>query len=227
MRNRAWTVLLVLLLSGCVSRRQRERMPPAVSITQLNPSSVLAGRAFFPHPNGLSTLGVTGTNLTPQCRIRIGLQVLATDVRNSRTEATALVPDALHATPGKYLVFIDQPDGRLSNFLVFTVLAHTGPAPVIDAVYPTGTIARQDFNVQPGGGSAMGIRGSNFLPDCKILFGSKELETVYRDVNFLSAFVPPALYAAPGVIEVRVRNSDGKLSQPWPFLVSAQRQGGR
>jgi len=73
----------------------------------------------------------------------------------------------------------------------------------------------------------MGIRGSNFLPDCKILFGSKELETFFRDVTFLTAWVPPALYTAPGVIQVRVRNSDGKLSQPLPFLVSSQRQGGR
>jgi hypothetical protein len=103
------------------------------------------------------------------------------------------------------------------------VLATTGPAPAIEAVYPAGTIAGQDFNVQPGGGSAMGIRGSNFLPDCKILFGAKELETVYSDVNLLSAWVPPGAYATPGVIEVRVRNSDGKLSEPRPFTVTARR----
>jgi hypothetical protein len=223
MRHPAWAFLLALLLCGCVSRREREKMPPAVSIARINPASVIAGKPFFANPNGLSTLGVSGVNLTPHCRIRIGLQVLATEVRTNHTEATALVPEALHATPGIYEVFIDQPDGRLSNALVFTVLAPTGPAPVIDMLYPAGTIAGQDFNVQPGGGSAMGIRGSNFLPDCKILFGTTELETVYGDVNLLSAWVPPAVYATPGVIEVRVRNSDGKLSQPRPFTVTARR----
>lgn len=223
MRNCVWALLLALLLCGCVSRRQRERMPPAVSITQLNPSSVLAGEPFFANPDGLSTIGVTGVNLTPQCRIRIGLQVLATEVRTNHTEATAVVPAALHATSGRYEVFIDQPDGRLSNPLVFTVLDPTGPAPSIELVYPAGTIAGQDFNVQPEGGSAIGVRGANFLPDCRILFGSKELETFYRDVTFLSAWVPPALYAKPGMIEVRVRNSDGKLSPPQPFQVKARR----
>lgn len=219
MRNRGWVLLLALSLCGCVSRREREKLPPAASITRINPSSVIAGKPFFANPRGRSTIGVTGVNLTPHCRVRIGLQVLATEVRTNHTEATALVPEALHAAPGRYEVFIDQPDGRLSNPLVFTVLDPTGPAPAIEVVYPAGTIAGQDFNVQPGGGSAMGIRGSNFLPDCKILFGSKELETVYRDVTLLSAWVPAALYAAPGVIEVRVRNSDSKLSQPQPFLV--------
>jgi hypothetical protein len=133
MRSCAWALLLALLLTGCVSRRQRERMPPAVSITGLNPSSVFAGEPFFPSPNGLSTLGVTGTNLTPQSRIRIGVHVLPTEVRGNGAEATALVPDVLHATPGRYLVSNDQPDGRLSNSLVFTVLGRTGPAPVIEA----------------------------------------------------------------------------------------------
>ena len=60
------------------------------------------------------------------------------------------------------------------------------------------------------------------MPDCKVLFGSTELETVYGGVNGLSAWVPPAIYAAPGVIEVKVRNSDGKLSEPRPFTVKAR-----
>jgi hypothetical protein len=222
-KSQTCAFLLASLLCGCVSRRARERMPPAASITQLNPSSVLAGEPFFANPNGMSTLGVTGVNLTPNCRVRIGLQVLATEVRKNGAEATALVPEALHATPGSYLVFIDQPDGRLSNSLVFTVLAPTGAAPAIELMHPAGTIAGQDFNVQPGGGSAIGIRGSDFRPDAKILFGSKELETFYRDVTFLTAWVPPALYAAPGVIEVRVRNRDGKRSPPRPFTVTPRR----
>ena len=223
MRNRVPVFLLALLLCGCVSRRERRQMSPAVSITELVPSSVTAGKPFFANPNGLSTLGVTGANLTPQCRIRIDHQALPTEVRANGTEATALMPDALHATPGSYEVVIEQPDGRLSNPLVFTVLSTTAPTPVINAVYPTGTIAGGDFNVQPGGGSAIGIRGSNFLPDCEILFGSRKLETVYRDVTFLTAFVPPAAYAKPGVIQIEVRNPDGKVSEPRPFLVTARR----
>ena len=136
--------------------------------------------------------------------------------------AAALVPEALLATPGKYDVVVEQPDGRLSNALVFTVLAATGPAPVINALYPAGTVAGQGFNVQPSGGSALGMGGANFRPDAKILFGTKELDTVFGGVNGLSAWVPPALFATPGVIEVRVRNSDGKLSEPRPFTVTAR-----
>ena len=227
MRNRTWTFLLVLLFSGCASRSQRETEPEktssAVSITQVNPSIVIAGKPFYVNPKGLSTLGVSGANIKPNSRVRIGPQVLATDVRKDGAFAAALVPEALHATPGRYEVVIDQPDGRRSNPLMFTVLATTGPAPAIEAVYPAGTIAGQDFNVQPGGGSAMGIRGSNFLPDAKVLFGAKELDTVFGNVNGLSAWVPAAMYATPGVIEVRVRNPDGKLSEPRPFTVTARR----
>jgi hypothetical protein len=149
--------------------------------------------------------------------------VLHTEVREDGVEAAATVPDALHATPGSYQVVIDQPDGRQSNPLVFTVVSTTGPAPVVGSVYPAGTIAGRDFNVQPGVGSAIGVRGANFLPDCRILFGSKELETVYHDVTFVAAPVPRDAYAAPGVVQVRVRNPDGKLSRPWPFPISRRR----
>ncbi|MFB3776601.1 MAG: hypothetical protein ACE141_03290 [Bryobacteraceae bacterium] len=222
MRRRAWALLLPFVLCGCVRTRERREMPPAVTITELNPSTVTAGKPFFADGRGRSTLGVRGGNLTPQCRVRIGPHVLPTEVRGNGTEATAIVPDALHAVPGSYQVVIDQPDGRQSNPLVFTVVSTAGPAPVIGTVYPSGTLAGRDFNVQPEGGSAIGIRGSNFLPGCAILFGSLELETVYRDVTFLTAFVPPSAYAAPGVIQVRVRNPDGKHSQPQPFRVSAR-----
>jgi hypothetical protein len=229
MRNRACAFLLVLVLSGCASRSQRESEPEkapaaAISITQVNPATVVAGKPFFLNPKaGLSTLGVIGTNILPNSRIRIGSQALAADVRKDGTFASALVPEALHATPGKYDVVIELPDGRLSNALAFTVLASTGPAPVIDQMYPASTNAGQDFNVQPGGKAAIAIRGSNFLPDAKVLFGSKELDTVYGTVNGLSAWVPAAIYAAPGVIEVKVRNPDGKLSEPKPFTVTARK----
>ena len=226
MKNRTWAFLLVLLFSGCASRNQRETEPertsPAVSITNVTPAVVIVGKAFYVNKKGLSTLGVSGANMKPDSRVRIGSQVLATDVRKDGAFAAALVPEALLAAPGKYDVVVEQPDGSLSNALVFTVLAATGPAPVINALYPAGTVAGQGFNVQPSGGSALGMGGSNFRPDAKILFGTKELETVFGGVNGLSAWVPPALFATPGVIEVRVRNSDGKLSEPRPFTVTAR-----
>jgi hypothetical protein len=193
-----------------------------VSITAIHPATVIAGKPFFANPKGLSTLGVGGANIKPNSRIRIGLQVLATEVRKDGTFAAAFLPEELHSTPGKYDVVVDQPDGRLSNALVFTVLAATGPAPVIDKLYPAGTVAGQGFNAQADGRTALAVGGSNFLPDAKVLFGSRELETVYGNVNGLSVWVPPAVYATPGVIEVRVRNSDGKLSQPKPFQVTAR-----
>jgi hypothetical protein len=224
MRTCVWLLFLALLLCGCASRPEPENVPsPTASLTAVIPDVVIAGKPFFANAKGLSTLGVRGANLTPNCRIRIGSQMLETEVLKDGTSATAPVPDSLYATPGKFDVAIQQPDGGLSNVVVFTVLAPTGPAPVIEVVAPSGTIAGQDFNVQPGGRSAVGIGGSNFMPGAKVLFGQTELETVFGGVNGCSAWVPPALYAKPGTIEVRIRNSDGKLSQPRPFLVTARR----
>jgi hypothetical protein len=227
MHNRTLAFVLALLSSCYVAcsgpETGSENLSLAGSITELTPAVVVVGKPFFVNPkSGLSTLGVRGVQIKPGSRVRIGSQVLATEVGKGDL-ATALVPAAILSTPGKYDVVVEQSDGRRSNVLVFTVLDATGPAPVIDMLYPASTAAGQAFNVQPSGGTAIGMRGSNFLPDCRILFGSKELETVFGGVNGLSAWVPPALYAAPGAIEVRVRNPDGKLSQPKPFLVTARR----
>jgi hypothetical protein len=226
MKKPTCALVFALLLSGCGTRSQRETEPekpsPAVSIAQLAPAFVTVGQTFNVNPKGgPSTLGVSGANIRPNSRMRIGLQVLAADVRQDGTFATAPVPAAIVAAPGKHNVVIEQPDGGLSNTLVFTVLAATGPAPVIDQLFPASTIVGRGFNIQAGGGTAIAMRGSNFLLGAKVLFGSKELDTVFGGENRLSAWVPPALYAAPGVTEVRVRNLDGKLSQPKPFQVKA------
>jgi IPT/TIG domain len=227
MKNCIWMLLPILLLYGCGSRSEpeteREKTSAAASITNVSPAVVIAGKSFYVNAKaGLSTLGVSGAGLKPNSRVRIGSQALTTDVRKDGTFAAALVPEAILSTPGKYDVVVEQPDGGLSNVLAFTVLATTGPAPVVDKLFPAGTMAGQGFNVQPAGGSALGISGSNFRPDAKVLFGTKELDTVYGNTNGLSAWVPPALFATPGVIEVKVRNSDGKLSEPRPFKVTAR-----
>jgi hypothetical protein len=225
MKNCVWVFPLALLLCGCASRSEKETKSLPASITNLNPATAIVGKPFYVNQKtGLSTLGVSGANLAQNSTVRVGSQVLTTDVRKDGTFAAALVPEALLSAPGKYDVVVQHPDGSLSNSLVFTVLASTGPAPVIDALYPASTVAGQGFNVQPGGRTALGMRGSNFLPDAKILFGATELETVFGGVNGLSAWVPPALYATPGVTQVTVRNSDGKLSQPKPFTVTAPRK---
>ena len=96
MKNCTWMLLPMLLLYGCGSSSEPvtegEKTSGAVSIKEVNPAIVVAGKPFHPNPKGLSAIGVYGVNFTSNSRIRIGAQVLATEVNKGGTSATALVP---------------------------------------------------------------------------------------------------------------------------------------
>ena len=76
--------------------------------------------------------------------------------------------------------------------------------PTLVSISPASTVAGQAFNVQPDGRSAL---GANFK-EAVIVFGSKPLDTAHG-ANFLSAIVPPELYATAGNVPVFIRDAGG------------------
>ena len=79
-------------------------------------------------------------------------------------------------------------------------------APRIEALYPSGTVFNQRFNVQPEGGSAIAVRGWSFQRGSEICFDGSPLPTTYGSSQLLTARVPDEILHHAGVFEVAVRN---------------------
>lgn len=214
-------LLLVCGLASlsCVSEEERRVLPPQAIIERVVPEKIMAGHGFQVQPNGESAISVAGANLGRGCRIRLNGQALETSSGNGKT-LSAVVPSHLYSRAGKLAVTVDQPDGRVSNSLPFIVLPSTGPKPCIAKLYPATTVAGHGFNLQANGEAALGLTGTNFLPGAKVLFNNVELTTVFGDVDSLGAVVPASLFHKPAVVNVVVRNMDGKMSAPAKFRIT-------
>lgn len=208
-----------LLLVSCVSEKEKSPSLPEAKIDKLIPDIVVEGQAFQKQPNGASALSVLGANLVKGSRIKLNGMPLETSSGDG-TSLAALVPTEMFAKPGSYVVTVETPDGRSTNSLKWSVLAKTGPAPEIRALFPDGTAAGKGFNVQPGGFSALGMTGANFLPGAKILLNGKELVTNFGGVDQLGAVVSQEYFAKAGKVMVTVKNPDGKVSAARAFNVS-------
>lgn len=66
----------------------------------------------------------------------------------------------------------------------------------------------------------LAISGSNFLPGAVALFGQTELAAVFRSDTLLETDVSADLITEGGVIEARVRNPKGEISQVAKFVIS-------
>ncbi|MDP3110721.1 MAG: RHS repeat-associated core domain-containing protein [Thermodesulfovibrionales bacterium] len=114
---------------------------PVPVLQSITPNTIAARSPDF-------TLKVNGSNFYPGYAVNFNGQDLTTTYINSG-ELNAIVPSALIATKGIYLVVVKTPDGQNSNFLNFTV---TDPYPVIT-----------DFSPKSGqAGTVVTITGDNF-----------------------------------------------------------------
>lgn len=90
--------------------------------------------------------------------------------------------------------------------------------PEITSVSPPQTQAGVDFNVQPGGLSAIGVAGRHFEAGAEILINGKKQPTVSGD-GFVSTTVPREFYARPGNMSIQVRNPGDVVSEPFLIRV--------
>ena len=216
-------LLACAALAACVTERDRRAPAPAPRITDVWPARVTVGMPFGVQPGGDSVVSVEGQNLFRGSILRWNREPLETYGDGTGRSLSALVPARLYALPGSVVLTVEQPGGGQSNPLPVTVMPKTGAAPVVIFVHPEESPAGQLFSPQPGGFAAIAVTGANYLPGATIVFDGANLETVFGDVDRLSALVPPALLARPRVVRILVRNPDGKLSAPARFTLTPGR----
>jgi hypothetical protein len=84
--------------------------------------------------------------------------------------------------------------------------------PILVSISPASTVAGQAFNMQGDGRSAIGVNFKDATSAAVIVFGTKPLDTAHG-ANFLSAIVPPELYANPGNVPVFIRDAGGESNK--------------
>lgn len=217
-----WLVTLVLMAGcSCVTRQEREARAPSPRLDQAVPAKVMQGKPFQVQADGQSAVSVTGEHFAPGSRIRLNGEALATSVSDDGKTASAIVPPEMYSQPGMYPLSVESPTGAVSNAIPFTVLPQTGPAPIIERLYPDRTPAGTPFNEQPGGRSALGIVGKNFLPGAVIEIDGEALETNFVDTDNVAALVPEKFLPKPRRLRITVRNPDGKRSEPAVLTLTA------
>jgi glycosyltransferase involved in cell wall biosynthesis len=108
--------------------------------------------------------------------------------------------------------FLEALRARRSNALPF-VVSNEHPAPaeappgaagalVLRRLGIAWTTPGAGFNVQPNGRSALWLSCENATPRTVIVFGGVALDTTFQSPAALTAFVPPELYAEPGLRSV-------------------------
>ncbi len=94
-------------------------------------------------------------------------------------------------------------------------------APYLLVVTPRETVEKTAFNRQPDGGSAFAANGKGFDPHAVITANGEKLRTAFGNSGWLTAEMPSALYEKPGVVTIKVVNSNGKESNSFDFKVTA------
>lgn len=147
-------------------------------------------------------------------------------IDSSPAESTITAPDVLAATvPGKtarvigtHSVVVRNAGGNHSNAVVFTVAPGQ---PILTLVTPKFVdVGSLDFTIT--------VLGTNFEPASVVLIDETPLATAFRNSGELRGLVPAALASTLGARRVRVRNSDGRVSNelsitfvpPRPLITS-------
>lgn len=98
----------------------------------------------------------------------------------------------------------------------------TLPEAKIDKVLPDKILEGQPFNQQPNGASALSVTGANLVKGSRIKLNGKPLETASSDGTSLAALIPTEMFAKSGSYIITVETSDGRSSNPLPWLVFAK-----
>lgn len=218
----AFCLSVCLLLAACNKQPQNAApSPQSLKIDGLDPRFAVAGKAFNVQPDGQAALAVLGSQIPTGMVVFWNDRPLKTAGGGPQGWVAAAVPPDCYASPAVAKITVRSPDGAtVSNAVEFTVYGETGPAPRITELYPTSAVAGKGFNLQPDGTSALGVTGAGFLPGAKVVFGGKEMRTVFTRGDYISAEIPAALAVRAGTLEVWVTNPDSMSSNKIAFSIA-------
>lgn len=173
--------------------------------------------AVTPQTIQVGDIRLSGEGFSRTSKVRINGHPVTSRVVND-VELYANIPGGLVKEPGLYPVSVEDDSGALSNSIGIHVIP-TDAVPFIRQTFPDRIQFGQPFNVQPGGGSAMGIVGANFLPKARVEINGQSMETVFSGNTELTISVPDELFTRPGILQIQIRNPDGKLSPVYHLKV--------
>ena len=93
------------------------------------------------------------------------------------------------------------------------------PPPKLTKIVPARTFVGLPFAVQPNGMSVINVHGAGFRSKAKILFDGVPLESSVGNSVWMNAYLPAEYYAQKRIVDIEVRNPDGKTSNAIPFEV--------
>lgn len=121
----------------------------------------------------------------------------------------AIVPVETATIIGEHSVVVRNAGGNHSNAVVFTVAPGQ---PTLTAVIPKFVdVGSPDFTIT--------VLGTNFESGSVVLIDDSPVATAFRNSGELRAVVPAALASTLGARRVRVRNSDGRVSNRLSLIV--------
>jgi outer membrane protein OmpA-like peptidoglycan-associated protein len=185
---------------------------PAPTIASLLPSTVATGTPG-------TVIQVNGTGFIPATAGSVdGNAVQTTFV--SDTEVALTIPAGQLATGGVLPVTVSNPSpgGGTSGAASLTV---ENPSPVIAVITPVSVVAGS-------GDLVVNVTGSDFVPNAVIEVGGAPLSTTVVSPGMAIATIPAAALAAPGTLQLAVRNPapGGGRSGQLPLTVQAPPPGG-
>ncbi len=179
---------------------------PVPAISNLSPSSIVAG--------GTSSLVLTvnGASFVEGATVQWdGSDRPTVFVSNSVLRAD--IPSSDTATKGKFAITVFNPaksGGGVSNKMTFVVY---NPTPILTDLTAYST------TVGLGTDIIIGLLGSGFVADSRVLWSGLSLETTFGDQNNLTAIIPAARTAVAGEYIISVTNPDGGSSAGKTFVV--------
>jgi IPT/TIG domain len=185
---------------------------PTISTANgLVPASAAAGSAAM-------QLIVVGTNFVQGTIVfwNNGTNQALTTSFVSPTQVTAVLPASLLAASGVAFVSVQNPGPLNSNSVPFTIGA-SATLPTVNSFMPASAAA--------GGATfQLTVAGANFQNGAIVLWNSngtaQNLTTGFSNSGSLSALVPAALIATPGISLISVMNPDKNVSNSSTFNIT-------